>query len=85
MEFVKWITNGLRWRGPNSSQQVSLPMCHSVEDKRRQQTLRSTLQPEEGIVLLSNEVRIQEAIAAAATQENINFSLLPTNLSQNTP
>nr|CAH0107970.1 unnamed protein product [Daphnia galeata] len=54
-----------RWRRPNKSQQVSLPMCHSPLVAK---SLQSTSEPEEGTALLSNEVRIQKSIAVTAAQ-----------------
>jgi hypothetical protein len=74
----KWITNaahGLRIAGEDRTAASKYRcQCATVwNTKDGSESLRSTLQPEEGVALLSNEVRIQEAIAATAAQENINI------------
>lgn len=74
----KWITNAahfLRIAGDDRTAASKYRcQCATVwNTKDGSESLRSTFQPEEGTALLSNEVRIQEAIAATAAQENMNI------------
>ncbi|EFX64429.1 hypothetical protein DAPPUDRAFT_118188 [Daphnia pulex] len=74
----KWINNaahGLRISGEDRTA-ASKHRCQCAKQwntKDGSESLRSTLEPPEGSTLLSNEIRIQETMAATAAQENINI------------